>query len=220
MVCELCAQSNFSATRIREAIENHILAKNTSIVEIDFLQRVPDYNFDESGIHAEIDCELNDCGVSKIFLKFLNRDRVIRFSEFSIRTKQRIQVYTTNRTIGTGQTLSMGDLTITNIVTDWKCPDYIVNVNEINGRSASRNITRGTVLTKDMIAADVTIRRGDRVSITAISGAVRIRTMGTALQDASTGQQIRLKRDNGGTLTGIVGEDGAVYIDSNSLSQR
>lgn len=216
----LYSQSNFSSERIKEAVNNHVISKHPSVAEIEFLQNIPDFRFEENGIHAEIDSEINDCGFNRIFIKFLSTKRIVKYYELSVRLKYSMIVYSANKTIGTGQVYNLSDFTQINLITDKKCTDYIVNLNEINGKTAARNVSRGTILTREMIALETSIRRGDRVSITAISGAVKVRTMGTALQDGSVGQQIRVKRDNGGTLTGIVGEDGMVYLDLSSFTMR
>ncbi len=216
----LYSQSNFSSERIREAVNDHVINVNSSVAEIEFLQNIPDFNFNESGIHAEIDSELNDCGINRIFLSFHNSKRIIKYLELPVRLKYKMIVYTLNKTVGTGQVFDTMDFKQTSIITDKKCSDYIVNLNEINGKTASRNLSRGSIMKREMIAVGIVIRRGDRVSITATSGAVKIRTMGTALQDATVGQQVRIKRDNGSTLTGIAGADGVVYLDISSFSMR
>jgi flagella basal body P-ring formation protein FlgA len=91
--------------------------------------------------------------------------------------------------------------------------DDFPDANDIIGSSLNRSAQAGTVLTRSMLQTGAYIRSGDKVNIIVHSGAVRIRTAGTALQDAASGSTVRVKRE--GTqniLQGTVDSDGSVLI--------
>jgi flagella basal body P-ring formation protein FlgA len=86
---------------------------------------------------------------------------------------------------------------------------------ELAGSQLRRSLQKGTILTKDIIYTSRQIKRGDKVTIVVLSGGVRIRTTGFALQDAAPGEQLRVKRDTS-VLHGRVIDDGSVLITSNN----
>jgi flagella basal body P-ring formation protein FlgA len=214
------SQSSFSASRLKEAIINHIMTSNSGIAEVEILQNISDISFPESGIHAELDADIQDCGLNRIMIKFRNNDRIVKFLDYSVRIKYEINALVAAQTIPVGQTFSETDFTYKKIISDNNCSVNITEIKQLIGKQASRNISKGTIMNSTLLAAETVIKRSEKVNIIVNSGAVRIRTMGTALQDGIVGQQIRIKRDSGGTLTGIVGDDGNVYLDANSLSKR
>jgi len=87
--------------------------------------------------------------------------------------------------------------------------------NELAGSQLRRSLQKGTILTKDIIYTSRQIKRGDKVTIVVLSGGVKIRTTGFALQDAAPGEQLRVKRDTS-VLHGRVIDDGSVLITSNN----
>lgn len=214
------SQSSFSAERLKEAIINHIMKSNTGIAEVEILQNISDISFPESGIHAELDADIQDCGLNRVMIKFRNEDRIVKFIDYSVRIKYEINALVAAQTIPVGQTFLESDFTYKKIISDNNCSNNITDIKQLIGKQASRNISKGTIVNSTLLAAETIIKRSEKVSIIVNSGAVRIRTMGTALQDGIAGQQIRIKRDSGGTLTGIVGDDGNVYLDANNLSKR
>lgn len=98
------SQSSFSASRLKEAIINHIMTSNSGIAEVEILQNISDISFPESGIHAELDADIQDCGLNRIMIKFRNNDRIVKFLDYSVRIKYEINALVAAQTIPVGQT--------------------------------------------------------------------------------------------------------------------
>jgi flagella basal body P-ring formation protein FlgA len=53
-------------------------------------------------------------------------------------------------------------------------------------------VTPGTPLTIDMLAADILIKRGQRVTLVASAGGIEVHAMGEAVADASATGRVRV----------------------------
>jgi len=75
-------------------------------------------------------------------------------------------------------------------------PGYFTELDKILGLSVKRQLAPGVVITKNMLGEPVFIRRGQPVSIIAKAGGIEVIVSGTALQDGSKGEFIRVKNSN------------------------
>ncbi len=68
---------------------------------------------------------------------------------------------------------------------------------------------------------NVTINKGDKVKMLHYSGAICIKMDGIAVESGSTGDVIKVKKDNIQTLYGFIAEDGNIIIESkNNLVKK
>ncbi|TWH45356.1 flagellar basal body P-ring formation chaperone FlgA [Sporomusa sp. KB1] len=75
-------------------------------------------------------------------------------------------------------------------------PGYFTEVDKILGLPVKRQLAPGVVITENMLGQTVLIRRGKPVTITAKNGGIEVIVSGTALQDGSKGEFIRVKNIN------------------------
>ena len=61
---------------------------------------------------------------------------------------------------------------------------------------------------------NITINKGDKIKMLHYSGAICIKMDGVAIESGSTGDVIKVKKDNNHTLYGFVAEDGNVIIEN------
>ena len=94
--------------------------------------------------------------------------------------------------------------------------DDVITQNYAFGLFTKRNVNIGMIITKSMLDMGFGIKRGEKVVIVAVSGAISVKSMGVALNDAEVGQDIRVKRDGINTvLNGTVSENKFVIIKLN-----
>lgn len=69
---------------------------------------------------------------------------------------------------------------------------YISSVDQLAGRHLKRAVPAGTALTVDLLAADILVRRGQRVTLVAKVGGIEVRAQGEAMQDARADGRVRV----------------------------
>lgn len=69
------------------------------------------------------------------------------------------------------------------------------------------------IITDNISIKQVQINKGDKVNLFHYSGSVCIKTDGFAVENGSTGDIIKVKKDNSQTLYGFIAEDGNVIIE-------
>jgi len=85
---------------------------------------------------------------------------------------------------------------------------------QIEGRVASVNISRGTVITEKLTESPLMVRNGDLVTIIAVAGQVEVRAMGKSKQNGRFGDIIDVvNTDSGKRLKATVIETGTVLIE-------
>lgn len=84
---------------------------------------------------------------------------------------------------------------------------------EAAGQEAVRRLAAGNPVRDNDIVAPRVIRRGEAVTITLVSGALRITTSGRALSEAARGQPVRvLNLSTNRTLDAVADTPGQVHI--------
>lgn len=92
-------------------------------------------------------------------------------------------------------------------------PGYFTDVNKILGLSVKRQIAPGTAITDSLLEKPLIIKRGKPVSIVAKYGGIEVTVAGTALQNGSEGQFIRVQNTNSKKIiTGKVVDETTVQI--------
>lgn len=69
---------------------------------------------------------------------------------------------------------------------------YISSVEQLAGRHLKRAVPAGTALTVELLAADILVRRGQRVTLLASVGGIEVRAQGEAVQDAGPTGRVRV----------------------------
>lgn len=91
---------------------------------------------------------------------------------------------------------------------------YIRNLEMIEGLHLARPVAAGTPLSRDMLAADPVVRRGESVTLVAREGGFEIRATGRALDDAAPGQPVRVQNVNSlKVVEGRADDAGMVRVD-------
>jgi flagella basal body P-ring formation protein FlgA len=69
---------------------------------------------------------------------------------------------------------------------------YILDASQLAGRHLRNTAAPGTALTVDLLAADLLVRRGQRVTLIATAGGIEVRAQGEAVSDAMPDGRVRV----------------------------
>ena len=92
---------------------------------------------------------------------------------------------------------------------------YLTDVAELDGKMSNRRINAGTVLTPSSLKDAPMVRRGERVILTIDTGGLQIRASGTAMQDGTRGQRIRVRNTGSKrVIEGVIIGPGLVEVNN------
>ncbi len=111
----------------------------------------------------------------------------------SARINSYADVYTTARSLGRGERIREADLRLVEANTGNLSQGYYTDLEQLLGMEMRRPSRPGEVLTPSMVAAPRLVTRGQTVTVLAEAGAARITMQGTALEDGTLGERIRVR---------------------------
>jgi flagellar basal body P-ring formation protein FlgA len=118
------------------------------------------------------------------------------------------------RSLNRGQVPGAADLQVTRRVLPGISTVYISNLTEIRAQHLVRPVEAGQPLTRDALAADPVVRRGEAVTLVADVAGVEVRMPGRALADAQSGQPVRAQNVNSLKIVeGRADDEGMVRVD-------
>lgn len=120
--------------------------------------------------------------------------------------------YVAARDIAPGQTIEQPDLVARDGDLANLPRSVVTDPAQAVGALAQNRITAGLPLRQDMIRAPLAIQLGQTVRLVASGEGFSISTEGSAMQNAATGQPIRVKTRSGQIISGIVKADNTVQI--------
>jgi flagella basal body P-ring formation protein FlgA len=210
----LYSRSYFSGDNIKSACVNYIYSVVNDEVEIKVTDNIPNQNFEEDKVYARFQGDKNTLkGNTHVIVEFLKEEKIIKKITIPVNIKIYKKLPVAVKTIISGKQIKSGDFELKKIDATNLNSEDIVTEDEVLGAIAKRNISKNNVILKSYIQSGNQINRGQKVEINVISGGVRIRTSGTALQDGLAGSEIRVRKDNTNViLNGVVSEDGTVVI--------
>ena len=218
--------STFNGERLKEAVIEHINNSNSVQKEILILQTIPDFQFNEENVIANINDEGSFYkGNSNLKLEFFDEEnnRLLKSYNVVFKVKTFSETFVTTKTLRNGETISRDAIRIAKIeTTDLEDKDLFIINNGINedldissiiDKKINCNLTKGNALLKSMIDSESTIKRGEKVTVLAKNGIVTIRAKGTALNDAKIGENIKVQRDGAAVvMNGIVTDNKMIII--------
>ena len=90
---------------------------------------------------------------------------------------------------------------------------YYSDGEPIAGMLAKRTIAAATVITPQMLQAPKLVKRGQRVTVIAESGTLRIRSVGKALSDGKSGDVVRVRAEGSHRVVdGVVVSQGVIKV--------
>lgn len=213
--------STFNGERLKDAVLDYVNNINSVEKEISILQSIPNFQFKEEDVIANINDEGSFFkGNTNIKLEFYtDKDhKIIKTHNIPLNIKTFENTIITSKTIKVGELLSPENIKLAKIETTNYDDSNIFklensSLNNLFGKSVNTNIIKGNIVLKSSLDNENTIKRGDKVTVLAKNGIVTVRTTGTALMDAKLGESIRIQRDGSSSvLNGIVSENRLVLL--------
>ena len=122
-----------------------------------------------------------------------------------VRISASVPMIVSTRQLGRGEIISASDVTTSMIELQRFRKDGFTTYDQVIGAKLKRNVRLGDVVERNDVCV---VCRNEKVTIQAAKGGMTITTQGTALQDGSAGDQVRVKNDKSqriieGIVTGI-----------------
>lgn len=209
----LYSQSSFSSDRIEDAIIQFAKSQLEGDIEISLSKTIEDQIFEQGGIEAEFVADTNFLGDTFVKVIFKKENDIINTLNVAVSVKLFKKITIAKTTIPEGTIVDARNLSFTRVdVTNYDL-SQILKATEVIGKEAKKTIIAGKPFLKEHFTDSKLVSRGDMVEIQAVSGAVKVRTTGTALNDAAAGDKIRVRRSNStSVITAILSEDGIAII--------
>lgn len=209
------AQSSFSSERLKKSLVEYVQSKTNPNATIEIISNIKDTKFNQSKVKAKFqDLNLNNNGISSINISFFENDKKIESTDVKFKVKEMKKIWVTARTLSRNTVVEEEDLVESTIDVAGIDEADLLEKSEIVGSKLNRTMQKNSPITKENLAENNLIKSGDKVNIIVQSGAITIRSTGSALQDGSAGQNLRVKRDGktAQVLQGKVMSDGSVFI--------
>jgi len=215
---QLIAQSTFSENTIRNAVVSYLKENINQNVDIEILNDIEEIKYSQSGVSATIINKNNSFdGIVNLQILFKANNKNLKFLDIQARIIKYIELPFAARNIPRNSTIESEDIEY-KLIDDSKYNNIDSNIFNIIGKKSNKFIQNGALIQPNMLESEKIINRGDKVIILSNSGAIFVRTQGTALEDGAEGQMIRVSRDsfNKKILQGMVQSDGSILINSSS----
>lgn len=109
-----------------------------------------------------------------------------------VRVETELPVLVLRRALDRNSPLSEADVERTTLRVPGLSASYISSIGELAGRHLRRESMPGTPLTVDLLAEDVLVRHGQRVTLVASAGGLEVRAPGEAITDAGPNGRVRV----------------------------
>jgi flagellar basal body P-ring formation protein FlgA len=105
-------------------------------------------------------------------------------------------VLVTTRAVARGDGLTAADVEARIQRVPGLASHFVVDPGDLTGRHARRALSAGTVVSNDLLATDLLIKRGQQVTLLASVGGIEVRASGKALTDGGAADRVRVQNLN------------------------
>ncbi len=127
--------------------------------------------------------------------------------------KVTLPVVTVSNSLRRGDSIPAENLIIKPQDITWMHGNYLTDTKLVAGAIARRDLAIGTVINPHDLNPPLLVRRGDQVLIEATAGNLTVSDVGTALDDASLGESVRVQHhDSGKIVQGFAAESHVVKV--------
>jgi flagella basal body P-ring formation protein FlgA len=109
-----------------------------------------------------------------------------------VRIETELSVLVLRRAMTRGGQPGDNDVEVRTLRVPGTASTYITSVDQLAGRHLRRPVAPGEALTVDLLAADILVRRGQRVTLVATVGGLEVRAQGEAIADAGPTGRVRV----------------------------
>jgi flagella basal body P-ring formation protein FlgA len=93
------------------------------------------------------------------------------------------------------QVIRAADVTEKRVLVDRRPPEPLLNVSQVVGQEAARDLKTGMVISSHMVDPVALVKPGQLVTISLSVGTVSVKTVGRALEGGAFGQTVKVKND-------------------------
>ena len=121
----------------------------------------------------------------------IDRREVIR-KQVIVRVSHVRPVWVVERKLQVGQVVTADNVRqeLRKIVNERKDQMAVTDVSEFAGLPLRRSLSRGVVVTEDVFGKNITVRRGQKLSLHVRKGSISVRVQAKALESGGTGELI------------------------------
>ena len=109
-----------------------------------------------------------------------------------VRVETELPVLVLQRSLARNAGVGIEDVEVRTLRVPGLSSSYIADAAQLQGRHLKRPVAAGTPLTADLLANDILVRRGQRVTLVASVGGLEVRAQGEAIQDAGPTGRVRV----------------------------
>jgi len=168
---------------------------------------------------GEVDIRVKLSNIRNIFAPFsvafeirIN-DRIFSRQSANVELEAFAEVYVLTKDLSVNTRISEKDVSLERRRIEKPFTSYLSKKKHLKGKKVVRNITKGSVLTRDSYVADFVIKAGDLVRIEGRSGRLRIFVNGKAQSSGRIGDRIAVKNlQSNNILQAIVHDEGLVKV--------
>ena len=130
-----------------------------------------------------------------------------------VEVRREITVFVLRRSLGRGEALQAADVSAQKREIPGLASQFVMRLEDLNGRLTRRPLSEGTALTADALAPALLIHRGQSVTLTASAGGIEVRAPGRALADATANQRLRVQNlESLKVIEGVAESTGVVRV--------
>ena len=208
----LSAGSTFSGEKLKSACSSYIYKYTGQDAVVDFAAEISDQYFDKSKVTARCTGQPESFrGLCYVYVEFRLNGRLLKRLNIPVRVKIYREVAVAGESLPSGSKIKGSDINYKKVDITHYSSNELPEYDDIIGSTLVTSLPKGAVIVKSSLGGDVLVRRGDKVTVVASSGAVNVRASGFAMQDASAGEPVKVKC-NGSILRGRVAMDGTIFL--------
>jgi len=178
-----------------------------------FNKEISDQVFKSDGVTARISGDnVSILSFKRITLELSRDGEILKSVEIPLRLKLFKNVACAARELSRGTVVKESDVILLKKDITQIDESDIAEKADIIGKTLSKPLFKTGIFTRTFLLKESSIKRNSIVNVVVQSGVVTIRTTGKALNDAASGEPIRVSCDNGGIVTGKLTDDGSVLI--------
>lgn len=184
----------------------HQLRLNTAEIQITY-NKIPHYIQDYANKEVEVYSQKKRVkpGRQTIWVKFSENERLLKRVPLNINVTVYKNVLVSTEKLNRGSTLNDENMAFESRVLGKDWDQYFFSKDEINGMETKQIVKKGTAFTRRLVKQMPLVHRGDPIKVEIRSKNLTIAMQGTAKEEGTNGEEIRLQiTDTGKIISGVV----------------
>jgi len=185
-----------SGQTLTETVERKLRSALGDTIEIATLRvpAIPDLKV-PAGAEVDVIVDVGDAtsGAASAEIVIRDGEALVRSQKLTVKVDGVVEAWTMAEERPRGHVVTAADLLRVSVPRSRKSVDAIRSVAEVDGGTLKRAVEKGELLTRRYVEMPPLVSRGDRVTMVARSGGIRITAVGEALGSARQGEPVRVR---------------------------